>query len=70
MHEKIHQDNVTESDRATLAGLVRESLSKEVTAALTVSDEKDPVGQRTGGGCASAKALGQVFKGEGRRHVL
>lgn len=58
-----------ESDRATLAGLVRESLSKEVTTALTVGDEKGPAGQRTGGGCVSAKALGQVLMGEGRSQV-
>lgn len=57
--DKTHQDDVIESDRATLAGPVGESLSKEVTTALTVGEEKDPAGQSTDRGCVRAKALGQ-----------
>lgn len=34
-----------------------------------MGDEKDLDGQRTGGGCASAKSLGQVFKEERGSHV-
>lgn len=58
------------SDRATSAGLVREGLSEEVTTAVTAGNGKDPAGQRTGGGCASAKALGWVFEGEGEAVCL
>lgn len=61
-HEETHKDDVIESDRATLAGPVWESLSKEVTAALTVGEEKDPAGQSTGRGCVRAKALGQCSR--------
>ena len=36
-----------------------------MTTALAVGNEKDPAGQRTGGGCAGAMTLGWVFEGEG-----
>ena len=34
-------------------------------SAVALGNEKDLAGQRTGGGCASAKTLGWVFEGEG-----